>query len=103
MGHFKVSKSSGALGMDHPLRNPLPDEVGHVVEEHMVLEEQWAPGTDDQGVQEVGDRSSVARGQPPSVLGGLSWKILQPTYLMLLLVIHQLVCRLVSSTHRCWL
>ena len=100
MGNFEVSESSGALGMDNPLRNPLPDEVAHVLEEDMVLEEQGAPGTDAQGVEEVVDRSSMTRGQPPSVLGGLSWKILPPTCLLFLLMIPQLVCSLVPSTHR---
>ena len=62
MRDLKVTKSTGALGMDNPLRDPLSIKVGHLLEEDMVLDEEGAAGADGHRVELVSDRSSMACG-----------------------------------------
>src|SRR6266481_2923169 len=58
----KRAKRAGALGMDHPLGDPLPVEVGHLFDQMKVLYQHWTAGPGRQRVLVVGDRDTGGSG-----------------------------------------
>ena len=101
MSDLKVTKSTSALGMDNPRWDPLSIEVGHLLEEDMVLDEEGSAGADGHRVELVSDRSSMACGQRNHLLESIVTKEITQsvTCLVLLLVVPHLVGCLVPTTH----
>ena len=54
--------------MDDPLRDSLPVEVGELLDEDVILEQERPPRTHAQAVQLVPHRGPVTSGQPVWVL-----------------------------------
>ena len=45
MGDFEVPMGTASLGVDNSLRDPLPVEVGHLIQQHHIFQEQGASGS----------------------------------------------------------
>ena len=66
--HLKISEGPGPLGMDDPLRDALPVEVGELLDEDMVLEQQRSPRPHAETVQLVPHWGPVSRGEAVWIL-----------------------------------
>ena len=63
MGDLEVTKGPGPLGVHHPLRYPLPVEVGQLLNESMVLQQERTPGTNTDTVELVTNGGTMGGGQ----------------------------------------
>jgi hypothetical protein len=74
LGHFKEPVSAAALGVDHALGSTLPIELGHLLDQIVVLivvlqKDQTSGPT-------VSENSSLAAGIPASVLVRGGWVLI---------------------------
>ena len=60
---FEVSVCTGPFGMDHTFRNPLPVEVGHLVKQDNILEQERSSRPNGDHVGLVTNGPSCAGGQ----------------------------------------
>jgi hypothetical protein len=60
---LKESVCPRALGVDHPLRDPFSVEMGHLIEEHNVLQQGWALLSGSQRVGFVPNGRPIGHGQ----------------------------------------
>ena len=63
VGHLEMTERAAALGVGLPLRNALPVEVGHLLDQVVVLQQNRAVGADGERMFDAGDRVACVVGR----------------------------------------